>query len=76
MKTIRFEHRTEYSFWGNVEYPSNELAKQERDKFAKEMKAQGKNIKKTVLRNQQHKYSGLGQYDRTIGHVYYLWVIH
>ncbi len=65
----------QFSFWGNVEYPSNEAAKAARNELAKELRAEGVRIRLSVLRDQMRKYAGLGQPDGRIGNVYYVNVI-
>lgn len=72
MRQMNFGLVTEYSFWGNVEYASNNEAKVARDKLAKELKAQGYIILKSRLADQMKRYDGIGQYNGTIGHVYKL----
>lgn len=57
---------TEYHAWGNVTHPSNDAAKAARDAKAKEWKAQGHTVRKTMLRNQLHDPEG----DSSSGHVY------
>jgi len=61
---------TEKHFWGNVEYPSNEAAKAARDAEARRLTADGHQVRRTVLRDQLRPYSGFGQPDGRIGHVY------
>jgi hypothetical protein len=58
------------SFWGNVDYPSNESAKQARDTRARELRKLGHTVRCGRITNQLRKYSGLGQPDGRIGHVY------
>ncbi len=71
MRQMNFsDGRVEYSFWGNVDYPSNDAAKKHRDQFAKHLTKQGLKVQRRVLRNQLSKYSGLGQPDGTWGNVY------
>jgi hypothetical protein len=57
---------TEYHAWGNVTHPSNAEAKAARDAKAKEWKAQGHTVRKTMIRNQLHDPEG----DSNSGHVY------
>ena len=67
---MNFGHSVEYSFWGNVEYPTNEDAKQARDAYARELIKQGLKPHRHTLPGQLRKYSGLGCPDGTIGNVY------
>jgi len=72
MRTMQFNDRMQYSFWGNVEYPTNKLAMQARNALAKDLKAKGFTVTKSSLTGQMRKYASLGQPDGTIGTVYYL----
>lgn len=75
-KVMRFsDGRVEYSFWGNVEYDTNEAAKAARDLLARELRTQTGTVgRKWVLRNQLRPYAGLGESDGRSGHVYKLTV--
>ena len=69
-KAMRFsDGRVEYSFWGNVEFESNEAAKAARDAKYREVGG-----RRWVLRDQLRPYAGLGQPDGRSGHVYKLTV--
>lgn len=63
---------TRESFWGNVDYPSNDEAKQARDARARELRKQGRTVTCRRITNQLRKYSGLGQPDGRNGNVYEL----
>ena len=65
----------EFSVWGNIDTATNEEAKQIRDQKAKELRARGCKVRKSVLRNQLRPYAGFGQPDGRVGHVYYVRVI-
>jgi len=58
------------SFWGNVDYPSNEAARAARDARARELKQQGIAVRKSVLRDQLRPYAAFGVPDGRVGHVY------
>lgn len=75
MKSIPFQDRTQYSFWGNVNYLDNKTALQARNAFAKEMKAKGFKTRAWSLPGQIRKYAGLGEPDGTSGTVYFLDVL-
>lgn len=71
MRQMTFSNgRTEFSFWGNAEYATNAVAKAERDLKARELRRAGYAVRTSVLRDQCRKYSGLGEPDGTVGHVY------
>lgn len=66
---------TEFSFWGNVDFPTNEEAKTARDVKAKELTQEYKGnsevtIRRSQLRNQLRPYASLGVPDGRSGHVY------
>lgn len=67
--------KREFSFWGNVEYPSNKAANLARNAFAKHLKRQGNVVKLSSLPGQLRPYSGLGQPDGRSGTVYYVTVV-
>jgi muconolactone delta-isomerase len=71
IKSIPFRDRTQYSFWGNVDYATNADALAARNQFAKNMKAQGLKVRAWSLPGQTRKYSSLGNPDGTTGTVYY-----
>lgn len=58
------------SFWGNVDYPTNEAARAARDARAAELKRQGIAVRKSVLRDQLRPYASFGVPDGRMGHVY------
>lgn len=70
MHTSKFKDRTEYHFWGNVDYPSNQEAKERRDLWARELRLGGYLVKKSSLPGQMRKYSGIGRPDGRVGTVY------
>ena len=70
--TMRFRDRIQYSYWGNIDYPSNEDAKKARDAKAKEKRAAGYRVRCSILRNQLRPYAGYGIPDGRIGNVYIL----
>lgn len=73
MNTCRrmdFPDRAQYSFWGNVEFPSNDAAKLARDAKAAQLRKAGHRVRCSSLANQTRNYSGLGQPDGTTGNVY------
>lgn len=51
------------------------VAKQERDKKYRDLKNQGRNVKRFVLRNQLKKYAALGVEDGRVRDVYYIQII-
>ena len=66
---------TEFSFWGNVDFPTNEEAKKARDAKAKALTQEYKGnpevaIRRSQLRNQLRPYASLGVPDGRSGHVY------
>lgn len=72
MRQMNFNTYTQYSFWGNVEYPSNKDAMKARNALAKDLAKKGYRLVKRSFPGAMRKYSGLGQPDGTIGTVYYL----
>lgn len=62
--------RTDYSCWGNVDFASNDEAKQVRDALAKVLRAEGAIIKRRMLSHQMRPYASLGCPDGTVGNVY------
>lgn len=71
---------TEYSFWGNVDFPSNEEAKKARDSKAKALRQEYKGnsevtIRRGQLRNQLRPYVSLGIPDGRNGHVYSVTIV-
>lgn len=72
MKKMNFGDRTQYAFWGNVDYPTNKDALKARNKAAAELRAFGVTVRVWSLAGQMRKYDGLGQPNGTIGTVYYL----
>ena len=75
MKSIPFQDRTQYSFWGNVDYASNKEALKARNAFQRELKQKGIRTRAWSLPGQIRKYARLGQPDGTVGTVYFLDVI-
>ena len=66
MTQMTFGNKVQYSFWGNVDYPSNDAAKAARDSFARDLKKDGWPIKRSMMQNQTRQY---GLYAGT-GNVY------
>lgn len=75
MTSMQTTYGTEYSFWGNVIYPTNQAAKEARDTQYRLLKSQGKQVKRTLLRNQLRPYVSMGVPDGRSGHVYGILVI-
>jgi len=67
--------RTDYSCWGNVDFPSNAEALRARDALAKALRAEGAVIKRRTLTNQLRPYGSLGCPDGAVGNVYQITVI-
>ena len=67
--------RTDYSCWGNVDFPSNAEALKARDALAKVLRAEGAIIKRRTLTNQVRPYASLGCPDGAVGNVYQITVI-
>lgn len=65
----------EFSFWGNIDYATNEEAKLQRDRKARELQSAGHKIRKSMLTGQMRKYASLGVPDGRVGHVYYVRVV-
>ena len=74
MRHMVFSDHQEYSFWGNVEFVSNEAAKKERDTLYRQLKKEGSHCKRWVMKNQMRPYAGFGIPDGTVGDVYKLTV--
>jgi len=72
MREMDFGTYKQYSFWGNVEYPTNKDAMLARNKLASELRKQGFKVNKYTVTGQMRPYSGLGQPDGTVGNVYKL----
>lgn len=71
---------TEFSFWGNVDFPTNEEAKAARDAKAKELTQEYTGnpevtIRRSQLRNQLRPYVSLGIPDGRSGHVYMVTIV-
>lgn len=70
--TVReFPDYTLFSFWGNIDYPSNKDALRARNAFSSKFRGSIK-IVKSSLPHQMRKYYELGHPDGRSGTVYYL----
>ena len=61
---------TQFKAWGNVEFPTNKDAMRARNQLAQSFRKAGIKCWSERLTDQLRPYSGLGQPDGTIGHVY------
>ncbi len=78
MRQMNFTNSTEWSFWGNVEYATNDEAKKARDIKYRELCAHYSKIqvRRSVIKGQTSKYSGMGQPDGRTGDVYVVTLNH
>jgi len=69
---IEYNDRTEFSYWGNIDFDSNDAAKKARDEEYRSQKKAGRSCSRWTLPGQIRKYAGFGQPDGRCGTVYYL----